>query len=221
MYRFVARHRGVVFRVAKPLFGARMLPADYRITSGVIIRGIGLAALCAFASWWWQAPGLVGSNGIAPVAFYFAAALDQLGPSGWWVLPSLYWWSSADWMTSALCAVGTVASIALLLRAWPTVAALVAYVCYLSLEYGGGVFLEFQWDILLIEALVVAAVLGAQPRVGIWLTRLLVFRFMLLSGVVKLASNDPTWRDLTALEYHFETQPLPTLFAWYADHCRS
>jgi lipase maturation factor 1 len=217
MYRFVARHRSAVFRVAKPLFGAQMLPADYRITSGVVIRGIGFAALCAFVSWWWQAPGLVGPTGILPVASYFAAAHEQLGATGWLLLPSLYWVSHADWMTTALCAAGTAASVALVLRIWPSVAALAAYVCYLSLEYGGGVFLEFQWDILLVEALIVAAVLGAQPRVGIWLARLLVFRFMLLSGAVKLASGDATWRDLTALDYHFETQPLPTLFAWYAD----
>ncbi|MDQ2870074.1 MAG: lipase maturation factor family protein, partial [Acidobacteriota bacterium] len=34
-------------------------------------------------------------------------------------------------------------------------------------------------------------------------------------GVVKLASGDPTWRDLTALTYHYETQPLPPWTAWY------
>jgi Lipase maturation factor len=33
---------------------------------------------------------------------------------------------------------------------------------------------------------------------------------------VKLLSGDPAWRDLTALEYHFWTQPLPTPVAWYA-----
>jgi len=37
-----------------------------------------------------------------------------------------------------------------------------------------------------------------------------------MAGVVKLLSGDPTWRDLTALEYHFWTQPLPTPLAWYA-----
>ncbi len=221
MYRFTARHRSAMHRLARPLFGAELRPLDYRRTSALIIRGIGLAALCAFASWWWQATGLIGSHGILPVADYFAAAKAQLGATGWLLLPSLYWVSSADWMTTTLCAAGSAASVLLLLRVQPTIAALVAYVCYLSLEYGGGVFLEFQWDILLIESLIVAAILGARPRVGIWLTRLLVFRFMLMSGAVKLESGDPTWRDFTALQYHFETQPLPTVFAWYADHLPS
>jgi hypothetical protein len=44
----------------------------------------------------------------------------------------------------------------------------------------------------------------------------LLFRLMFGSGAVKLASGDPTWRDLTALTYHFETQPIPTPVAWYA-----
>jgi hypothetical protein len=92
----------------------------------------------------------------------------------------------------------------------------VAYVSYLSLQCGGQEFLAFQWDIQLIEALLLAAVLSMQPRVGIWLTRLFVFRFMLLSGAVKLVSGDPTWRNFAALDVHFETQPLPTVFAWFA-----
>ncbi len=221
MYRLTARHRGVVYRIARPLFGARLLPSDYRRTSGMIVRGVGLAAFFAFTSWWWQAAGLIGSNGILPVGDYFAAAHAQLGSDGWLLLPSLYWLSSADWMTTALCATGTAASVLLMLQFWPTIAALAAYVCYLTLLYGGSVFLQYQWDILLVEALVVAAVLARQPRTGIWLTRLLVFRFMFLSGAVKLASGDPTWRNLTALDFHFETQPLPTVLAWYADHLPS
>jgi predicted DCC family thiol-disulfide oxidoreductase YuxK len=217
MYRFTARHRGAMYDIARPLFGAELRPADYARTADLIIRGIGLSALCAFASWWWQAAGLIGSNGVLPVADYFAAAHAQLGPLGWLQLPSLYWLSAADWMTTTLCAVGVVASALLMLRVSATVAALVAYVCYLSLEYGGGVFLEFQWDILLIETLLIAAVLSRQPRIGIWLARLLVFRFFFLSGVVKLISGDPTWHGMSALDYHFETQPLPTVFAWYFD----
>jgi len=49
------------------------------------------------------------------------------------------------------------------------------------------------------------------------LYRWLLFRFMLQSGLVKLLSGDPSWRDLTALGFHFQTQPLPTALAWYAD----
>jgi hypothetical protein len=54
------------------------------------------------------------------------------------------------------------------------------------------------------------------PRVVLWLLRWLLFRLMFESGVVKLASGDETWRHLTALNYHYQTQPLPTWIGWYA-----
>ena len=60
--------------------------------------------------------------------------------------------------------------------------------------------------------------LARAPGFGVWLARLALFRFMFLSGFVKLASGDPTWADGTALAFHFETQPLPTALAWYAHH---
>jgi hypothetical protein len=39
-----------------------------------------------------------------------------------------------------------------------------------------------------------------------------------MSGVVKLASGDASWWNLSALSHHFLTQPLPTPLAWYAAH---
>jgi hypothetical protein len=129
--------------MARPLFGARLLPADYVRTSGIVIRGIGLASLFAFVSWWWQAAGLIGSQGIEPVRDYFDAAHAparsvRVAVAAVVVLA----FESADWMTTALCGVGTAASVLLILRVWPALASLIACVCYLSLEYGGGVFLE-------------------------------------------------------------------------------
>src|SRR6185369_12575803 len=44
----------------------------------------------------------------------------------------------------------------------------------------------------------------------------LLFRLMFSSGLVKLASGDPNWRNLTALAYHYWTQPLPPWTAWFA-----
>src|ERR1041385_8172912 len=38
---------------------------------------------------------------------------------------------------------------------------------------------------------------------------------MFLSGVVNLRRGDLSWRDLTALTFHYETQPLPTRAAWH------
>ena len=72
----------------------------------------------------------------------------------------------------------------------------------------------YQWDYLLLEAGFLAIFLKpAYTRV--WLFRWLLFRLMLESGAVKLLSGDPSWRDVTALAVHYETQPLPTPVAWY------
>jgi uncharacterized membrane protein YhaH (DUF805 family) len=72
----------------------------------------------------------------------------------------------------------------------------------------------YQWDFLLLEAGFLAIFLTpAFPRV--WLFQWLLFRLMFESGAVKLLSHDLTWKSLTALNYHYWTQPLPTPIAWY------
>jgi uncharacterized membrane protein YphA (DoxX/SURF4 family) len=100
------------------------------------------------------------------------------------------------------------------------------WACYLSLTTAGQVFLGYQWDALLLETGFLAifyaswrlwpwpASARASPVMR-WLLRWLLFRLMFTSGVAKLVSGDPTWRDFTALEYHYETQPLPAWTSWY------
>ena len=51
--------------------------------------------------------------------------------------------------------------------------------------------------------------------IALWLLRLLLFKLMFSSGCVKLASGDPNWRNLKALTFHYQTQPLPTWIGWY------
>ena len=54
-------------------------------------------------------------------------------------------------------------------------------------------------------------------RAALFLLKLLLFKLMLMSGVVKLTSGDDCWWNLTALDYHYWSQPLPTVFGWWAD----
>ena len=75
--------------------------------------------------------------------------------------------------------------------------------------------MAFQWDWLLVEAGFIAIFLRPS-RARTWLFRWLLFRLMFESGLVKLLSGDPSWHNLTALQFHYETQPLPTPLAWYA-----
>ena len=145
------------------------------------------------------------------------------------LLPTLLWFGASDHFLHALTAAGT--ALAVLAersasRRLPVLAAL--WALYLSLSLGGQTFFSFQWDTLLLEAGFLAiwlAPLTLSPRAerrapvrrpALWLLWWLLFRLMFESGVVKLSSGDPTWADLTALRYHFETQPLPTWIGWYA-----
>ncbi|MEY2504243.1 MAG: hypothetical protein QOG27_523, partial [Verrucomicrobiota bacterium] len=103
------------------------------------------------------------------------------------------------------------------------------FVLYLSLTIAGQTFLSFQWDILLLEtgflALFFAPMVWRMrrgdeapwSRVGFFLLKLLLFKLMLMSGVVKLTSGDDSWWTLTALDYHYWTQPLPTVLGWWSD----
>jgi hypothetical protein len=101
------------------------------------------------------------------------------------------------------------------------------FVFYLSLTVAGQTFLSFQWDILLLETGFLSIFLApwqlrrgrdsSVSRAGLFLLKFLLFKLMLMSGVVKLTSGDNCWWNLTALDYHYWSQPLPTVFAWYAD----
>jgi lipase maturation factor 1 len=107
-------------------------------------------------------------------------------------------------------------SLLLVCNVLPRLSLLLLYVLYLSLFYAGQIFTSFQWDTFLLETGFAALLLSFATTQGIWLLRWLMFRFMFMSGVVKLASGDPSWWNLSALSYHFLTQPLPTPLAWYA-----
>lgn len=215
LYRLVSTHRDGSFRLAKLLFGRSPGPRRHSQTADLLYRGIMLCGIAAFVSFWWQAEGLIGSDGILPVTRYLDAVANSLGTARFWRLPTLFWIDSGDAMLHFVCAAGMAATIIGLFGRLRLLSAVIAYVCYLSLVYAGQVFMSYQWDILLAECLVLAAILSRAPTLGVWVGRLLLFRFMFLSGAVKLLSGDPTWADGSALTYHFETQPLPTVVAWY------
>jgi len=217
LYRFVSRHRAVFARLANWLFGPALRPAVHDQVARILTTGIGLCALIAFVSFWWQAEALIGDQGVLPYRYFLDAVYDQYSESAYWWVPTFAWLGGSDLMLHGLCALGSAASVMLLIGRLRASAALIAYLCYLSLVSIGQTFTAFQWDTLLLECLIVAVIAARVPGWGIWTARLLLLRFMLLSGAVKLLSGDPTWADGSALEFHFETQPLPTSLAWYAD----
>ena len=113
---------------------------------------------------------------------------------------------------------GQSCSLLLVVNVLPRLCLFLLFALYLSLFYAGQVFMSYQWDLFLLEMGFAALLLSFATTPGIFLLRWLMFRFMFMSGVVKLLSGDLRWWNLTALDYHFLTQPLPTPLAWYAAH---
>lgn len=192
---------------------AEPYPRGFTIASWIFLKALGIVYLIAFVSFGVQAIGLIGSNGILPLPAFVSAAAE-LGPERFHIAPMVFWLNSSDAMIRAVWIIGAIASIAIIAGVAQRLALTVALILYLSIVSAGQTFMTFQWDLLLLEAGFIAIFLNAaKPRV--WLFWWLLFRLVFLSGAVKLASGDPTWRSLTALRYHYETQPLPTPVAWY------
>ena len=190
--------------------------AGYELVSFLFLRLFGLIALCAFISFAVQAQGLIGSRGILPLHELVDALAPRLGAARFVLVPMVFWLNDSDLAISAVCWAGAAFSLMLVLNLLPRLSLVLIYALYLSLLYAGQTFMTFQWDTFLLETAIVALVMSFSPTIGVWLARWLLFRFMFMSGVVKLISGDPNWRDLSALSYHFLTQPLPTPLAWYA-----
>ena len=217
-YTFFAHRRDLLTQVTRVLWGTALEPDRYDSVSWIFLRGLGLVYFAAFASLAAQILGLVGSPGVLPLESFLRAVREHVGVTAYGIVPTLFWLNTSD---TALV-VGTAAGMALALLVVLGIAvrpALIGlFALYLSYVYAGQVFMMFQWDLLLLEAGFLAIFLTGGSRIVVWLYRWLVFRYLLMAGAAKLLSGDPTWRGLTALEYHFETQPLPTPLAWYAAH---
>jgi hypothetical protein len=191
----------------------------------MFIGALAIAHAVAFGSYWVQWRGLIGPSGILPLGQFLLAAHAQEGAQAWYDYPSLCWIFGSGRFLDVLCLLGMGLSVTLFLGYAQAVCLVLLWACYLSLVSAGQNFFDFQWDALLLESTAVAVWLvpwtlgrsrSYDPPVlaralGWWL----LFRLMMLSGLVKLASGDPAWRNLTALTVHYETQPLPTPLAWY------
>jgi predicted DCC family thiol-disulfide oxidoreductase YuxK len=218
IYAFIAAHRAAFYRISLFLWGRDYGPPRYDLVSFLFLRLLGLIYLAAFTSFGVQALGLIGSHGILPLAELVEAIGGRAGAERFFVMPMLFWINTSDLAIQAVCWVGAGFSLLLIFNVLPRLSLFLLYVLYLSLLYGGQTFMAFQWDTFLLETGFLALLMSFAQAPGIWLLRWLLFRFMFMSGMVKLLSADPNWWNLSALQYHFFTQPLPTPVAWYAAH---
>jgi predicted DCC family thiol-disulfide oxidoreductase YuxK len=217
-YVFTAAHRAVLYRISLFLWGREHEPPRHDLVAQLFLRLFGLIYLAAFVSFGVQAMGLIGSHGILPLAELVDDIGERIGPVRFYWMPMLFWWNASDVAIEAVCWLGAAVSLLLVFNLLPRLSLLLLYVLYLSLLYGGQDFMTYQWDTFLLETGFLSLLMSFNRTLGLWLLRWLLFRFVFMSGMVKLLSGDPNWWNLTALSFHFVTQPLPTPLAWYAAH---
>ncbi|HTW67077.1 MAG TPA: lipase maturation factor family protein [Bryobacteraceae bacterium] len=217
-YRWIAAHRTFGYHLTRLTFGKRIRPLPTAQVEWLFLRALAAIYFVAFASLGVQVAGLIGDRGILPASRYLAGMSKALGARAYWDAPTIFWLAHGTRTLEIACWAGAAIAVLLfsgMLAGYLERAVLVLlYVLYLSLCTVGQDFLSFQWDSLLLEAGFLAIFLG-NSKIVVWLFRWLLFRLMFLSGAVKLTSQDPVWRNLTALAYHYLTQPLPTPLAWY------
>jgi predicted DCC family thiol-disulfide oxidoreductase YuxK len=215
-YSLIAAHRDFFYWATRLTFGTKIRPASFAATQWIFLRALAVIYAIAFSSLGTQVKGLIGEHGISPAAKYLGAVAQQTGGQRWLVLPTIFWFDASDRMLVFACWAGVALAALLFLGYVEKLALILMFALYLSLSGAGQEFLGYQWDALLVETGFLAIFLGRATIID-WLFRWLAFRLYFLSGAVKLLSHDPTWKNLTALDYHYHTQPLPTPLAWYAD----
>ncbi|MCA9393843.1 MAG: lipase maturation factor family protein [Candidatus Omnitrophica bacterium] len=202
------------------------LTNTYFIARRFFIRFIGVIYFIAFASAWVQIEGLVGSKGILPAQEYLAAARDFYGWPNFFALPTIFWINCSDFFMVAVCFFGMMVAGQVVAGVYPAIGLAIMWMLYLSIVHVGQAFMSFQWDTLLLEVGFLSIFLSPwdqklntfdepPPRWVMFAMKLLLMKVMFQSGLVKVLSGDENWLDLTALSYHYYTQPLPNLTAWH------
>lgn len=192
---------------------------DFEFARQVLQRGIAALYLVAFLSTLNQFRPLLGERGLlpAPELLEWAKSSPRAGRM---LRPTLFRHVRySDHRLVALCVGGmvvsslVVAGIPQLGPSWlPMLAFLLLWLAYMSVVSIGQTFYSFGWEMLLLEAGFLAAFLGSDsqppPVVVIVLFWWLLFRLEFGAGMIKIRGGRE-WRDLTALAYHHETQPMP------------
>ena len=195
----------------------------------LFLRALGLIYFSAFYSLFWQVRGLIGPDGLLPLDEYLEAVKQIAGASRFWYAPTLFWLSSGSRSLMVLCWMGISLRLLLVLNFWPRAMLVVCLAVFLSFIAALQIFSSYQSDGMLLGAGFVSmffAPPGCGPggASGTAIARepvsaaVAVVPIYFESGVVKIASGDPEWRHLTAMDEYYQNGPLPTWIAWYAQH---
>ena len=194
---------------------------NYRLTRFVILRFVGLVYLVGFLVAANQIIPLIGHEGLLPADSFLDRLEGHFGSrsAGFWQMPSIFWLNHSDAFIQSVMWVGAGLSLIVLCGYANVIILFVLWALYMSLIHIGQLWYSYGWETQLLEtgflAMFLCPLLDPRPFPAraphvliIWLFRWMVFRIMLGAGLIKIRA-DECWRDLTALYYHYETQPVP------------
>jgi lipase maturation factor 1 len=193
----------------------------------IFLRCLGLIYFSAFYSLLFQIKGLIGPDGILPASDYLKAVASAFPAMKFWYAPTLFWFGTTDRCLIAVCWLGVIASLLVVLNMWPRASLLICFACFLSFVCAAQDFSNYQSDGMLLEAGFIALFFAppgflrglgrANPpsRISLFLLQWEWFRIYFESGVAKIASGDVAWRKLTAMDDYYQNGPLPTWIGWY------
>ncbi len=216
-------------RAFRFLFDRRDGVSNHLAARWLFLRAFGLIYFSAFFALLFQVRGLVGAGGVMPATKYLAT-LRTLGIARFFYAPTLLWFGSSNAALMLVCSIGLIASVLVVVNVLPRPTLLACFVCFLSFIAVSQDFGQYQSDGMLLEAGFLAlfiAPTGVLPgwgrrslpvRAAMWLLLWEWFRIYFESGVVKLQSGDPTWRNLSAMYEYYQNGPLPTWVGWYLQH---
>jgi lipase maturation factor 1 len=209
------------------LFSSECGASDRLLPRWIFLRALGLVYYSAFLSLVFQIRGLIGPRGILPANEYLQALAERFGHAAYWYAPTVMWFSSGPRMVTAICWVGMIASLLLVLNFLPRGMLAICFVCFLSFVSAAQDFSAYQSDGMLLEAGFISlffAPAGFRPgcgekspptRASSFLLVWECFRIYFESGVAKILGGDPQWRNFTALDEYYQNVPLPTWIGWY------
>ncbi|XP_061823254.1 lipase maturation factor 1 [Nerophis lumbriciformis] len=207
---------------------------SFWLTRIVLLRSIAFIYFVAFSVAYNQNKQLIGDNGLMPCKSYLNNVKryvgGKIGLAALAYTPSILWfldWNNMDHNLDGIALLGMVLSGFVLVTGMANMVIMVSlWVLYHSLVNVGQLWYSFGWESQLLETGFLAIflcpvwTLSQVPRrcppslICIWTFRWLIVRIMLGAGLIKIR-GDKCWRDLTCMDYHYETQPVPNPMSYY------
>ena len=202
---------------------ARPTPSTYYLTRIFYLRALSLVYFVAFLVAFNQNRGLIGQDGLLPAKAYIRQLRQQHGStlSGLREHPTLLWLLDDESIDDnleriALAGMGLSGFVAVYGRANSFLMGAL-WMLYFSIDTVGQTFYSFGWESQLLETGFIAIFVcplvsldtwAAVSKAGVYANWWLIFRIMLGAGLIKVR-GDRCWIDLTCMNFHYETQPVP------------